>query len=103
MFTGGGYVYVRRITFVLGESEKLSYTVSRIKIFGGFIMENPLFINKCRRNKNPNIYRAPLPKPVENISEDSLIIENNTVYEIDLDCLRRRQKKSSIGAAGHRA
>lgn len=65
-------------------------------------MENPLFINKYRRNKYSGNSRPPQQKPVESTGEDSLIVENNTVYEIDLDCLKRRQNKSSIGAAGHK-
>lgn len=36
-------------------------------------------------------------------SEDSLIIESNTVYEIDLECLKRHQRRKSDVSAANKA
>lgn len=36
-------------------------------------------------------------------SEDSLIIESNTVYEIDLECLKRHQRRKPDVSAANKA
>ncbi len=55
-------------------------------------MEYPFYNRNYRRNKSSGAGRTPQPGTEENHSEDNLIVENNTVYEIDLECLKRRQK-----------
>ena len=74
------------------ESGNLSYTVIMNMNDGGLTMEYPFYNRNYRRNKSSGAGRTPQPGTEENHSEDNLIVENNTVYEIDLECLKRRQK-----------
>ena len=56
-------------------------------------MEKPFEINYSSRQREMLRGKKDVHPGPKAGNEDSLIIESNTVYEVDLSCIQRKQKK----------
>lgn len=57
------------------------------------MMEKPFEINYSSRQREMLRGKKDVHPGPKAGNEDSLIIESNTIYEVDLSCIQRKQKK----------